>query len=184
MTNAEREPAKDSRLLPGRQRIWLEKAMSARLTLSQTQNYSRDGRTHCAMPSSGRRTNDGWQHPCDRQARVAWIREHTALPVGPALTPIVNRFRLNPTPTGRSSAWLERLVWDQEVAGSNPVAPTIFLFEPFDNQVEGLSHFRDQTYNVECPVQTDDFEDSTLCSHIRCKPFGSKVLRKFKCTDG
>ena len=25
--------------------------------------------------------------------------------------------------TGRSSAWLERLVWDQEVAGSNPVAP-------------------------------------------------------------
>src|SRR5262245_56346128 len=24
---------------------------------------------------------------------------------------------------GRSSAWLERLVWDQEVAGSNPVAP-------------------------------------------------------------
>src|SRR5262245_5684263 len=25
---------------------------------------------------------------------------------------------------GRSSAWLERLVWDQEVAGSNPVTPT------------------------------------------------------------
>ena len=26
--------------------------------------------------------------------------------------------------TGRSSAWLERLVWDQEVARSNRVAPT------------------------------------------------------------
>ena len=25
--------------------------------------------------------------------------------------------------TGCSSAWLERLVWDQEVAGSNPVTP-------------------------------------------------------------
>ena len=28
-------------------------------------------------------------------------------------------------PTGCGSAWLERLVWDQEVAGSNPVTPTV-----------------------------------------------------------
>ncbi|GEM_PF-2728930 len=28
--------------------------------------------------------------------------------------------------TGRGSAWLERSVWDAEVTGSNPVAPTIF----------------------------------------------------------
>jgi hypothetical protein len=27
-------------------------------------------------------------------------------------------------PTGCSSAWLERLVWGQEVVGSNPVTPT------------------------------------------------------------
>ena len=25
--------------------------------------------------------------------------------------------------TGCGSAWLERLIWDQEVAGSNPVTP-------------------------------------------------------------
>ena len=29
--------------------------------------------------------------------------------------------------TGCGSAWLERLVWDQEVAGSNPVTPTEIL---------------------------------------------------------
>ena len=27
------------------------------------------------------------------------------------------------TLTGCGSAWLERLIWDQEVAGSNPVTP-------------------------------------------------------------
>ena len=30
-----------------------------------------------------------------------------------------------PSIVGRSSVWLERLVWDQEVAGSNPVAPIL-----------------------------------------------------------
>ena len=29
--------------------------------------------------------------------------------------------------SGCGSAWLERLVWDQEVAGSNPVTPTQFM---------------------------------------------------------
>ena len=28
--------------------------------------------------------------------------------------------------TGCGSAWLERLVWDQEVAGSNPVTPICY----------------------------------------------------------
>jgi hypothetical protein len=31
--------------------------------------------------------------------------------------------------SGRGSAWLERLVRDQEVGGSNPLAPTILLFK-------------------------------------------------------
>ena len=29
--------------------------------------------------------------------------------------------------TGCGSAWLERLVWDQEVAGSNPVSRSFYL---------------------------------------------------------
>ena len=33
----------------------------------------------------------------------------------------------NTGPPGRSSAWLERVVWDHEVAGSNPVAPIAAL---------------------------------------------------------
>jgi hypothetical protein len=30
-----------------------------------------------------------------------------------------------PMAPGCSSAWLERLLWEQEVAGSNPVTPTL-----------------------------------------------------------
>ena len=29
--------------------------------------------------------------------------------------------------SGCGSAWLERLIWDQEVAGSNPVTPTLLV---------------------------------------------------------
>ena len=29
--------------------------------------------------------------------------------------------------SGCGSAWLERLVWDQEVAGSNPVTPIVLF---------------------------------------------------------
>ena len=37
-----------------------------------------------------------------------------------------NRRNIKTNTSGCGSAWLERLVWDQEVAGSNPVTP-IFM---------------------------------------------------------
>jgi hypothetical protein len=50
--------------------------------------------------------------------------------------------------------------------------------------VEGLSHCRDKIYAVERPVQTDDFENSTLRIVVGLKPYRSQVLRKFKRFDG
>ncbi len=44
---------------------------------------------------------------------------------------------------------------EQRVAGSNPVASTIFCNEPFGQNVEGLSHFTDKSCVVESEVQTD-----------------------------
>ena len=40
---------------------------------------------------------------------------------------------INKHNTGCGSAWLERLVWDQEVAGSNPVTPMVkpLIFQGF-----------------------------------------------------
>ena len=42
----------------------------------------------------------------------------------------------NQSSTGCGSAWLERLIWDQEVAGSNPVTPTL---QAFCNTICGCS---------------------------------------------
>ena len=44
--------------------------------------------------------------------------------------------------SGRSSAWLERRVWDAEVARSNRVAPTFLQIKPFDLKVDRLFLFR------------------------------------------
>jgi hypothetical protein len=82
--------------------------------------------------------------------------------------------------TEESSTWLARLFGDQEDASSNPVAPTFFRNEPFGENVKGLSHFSDETCAVEPAVQTDDFEDSTLCIVIGGKPLLAKRLRKLK----
>ena len=38
--------------------------------------------------------------------------------------------------TGCGSAWLERLIWDQEVAGSNPVTPTLNSLKPYAGVVQ------------------------------------------------
>ena len=58
-----------------------------------------------------------------------------------------------PLTTDRSSAWLERCVWDAEVAGSNPVGPTRLSYRPFGSNVEGLSLFQDKFYVAHQAVQ-------------------------------
>lgn len=86
-----------------------------------------------------------------------------------------------------NGAWLslvERCVRDAEVAGSNPVAPTIFRNEPFGEYVEGLSHCGANRYAIESAVQKYDFEDPTFFETICTKPFLGKDLRDFKSTAG
>lgn len=74
-----------------------------------------------------RRTSDG-KSPLER---MAWRQFATRL------------YSAHVNPSGCSSAWLERYVRDVEVAGSNPVIPTIPQSEPFGENVERLSLFGD-----------------------------------------
>ena len=43
--------------------------------------------------------------------------------------------------SGCGSAWLERLVWDQEVAGSNPVTPIVEMLYKTANEPVVLAHY-------------------------------------------
>ena len=61
-----------------------------------------------------------------------WRGEPYHTLIGVATTPLRSRvvLYLQGFPAGRGSAWLERLVRDQEVGGSNPLAPTSFSSSP------------------------------------------------------
>ena len=45
------------------------------------------------------------------------------------------------------------MVWDHEVAGSNPVAPTVFTNEPFGEDTEGLFRQKPNRRAVRLRVQ-------------------------------
>ncbi len=63
--------------------------------------------------------------------------------------------RTQTNPSGCGSAWLERLVWDQEVAGSNPVTPTTCgcssEHRPSKPGVGGSNPFRHIFYFISIP---------------------------------
>jgi hypothetical protein len=65
-----------------------------------------------------KRRNEGSLSSCWSIVRYHWLR---SLMMRDKLFAVV--FKIS----GRSAAWLARLVRDQEVGGSNPLAPTTFL---------------------------------------------------------
>jgi hypothetical protein len=68
----------------------------------------------------------------------------------------------------------------QKKFNSHPVVPTVFGNEPFDQDVEGLSHLRPKSCAVQGKVQTHDFEDLVFCRAVTGKRFSNQRLRKFE----
>src|SRR6185312_9274558 len=64
-------------------------------------------------------------HPMGIVQAILSKEEFSGKPNGLALRAKSGKVKSGPE---RSSAWLEHLLWEQDVAGSNPVAPTIFIF--------------------------------------------------------
>lgn len=63
---------------------------------------------------------------------------------------------------------------------SRLVAPTIFRNKPFGEDVEGLFHFRAESYAVQGAVQTDDFEDAAFRGVVGGKRLLFQGLREVK----
>ena len=60
-------------------------------------------------------------------------------------------------PDGGLAQLGERLAGSQKVRGSSPLSSTQWNRKPFDQYVEGLSHYRYKSCVNETAVQADDF---------------------------
>ncbi len=55
--------------------------------------------------------------------------------------------------SGRSSAWLERLLWEQEVARSNRVAPTLKQGSQFNRELRAFFRLSRSLASLRCATE-------------------------------
>src|SRR5215468_1983877 len=80
--------------------------------------------------------------------------------------------------TGRSAAWLARLLWEQEVAGSNPAAPTAQPFiciRSFDTWFGCVSP---GTEPGDAAIQIPSATNATANTRDSLSPWGSTFCAK------